>query len=168
MSVNAVTQYVFNQIDGITVAGYNNPLKVFIAPPVAKGILKKQPVGFVQAKAYKWQRDSMPRAEYGDISTGGQFKRMYNVMVWIDGALSIANPDRSNIFYLIQEQIIGIFSNAQLGGTLTDPKTGATSQLFSIGETGSVRNAPDHTTLEKTLIISSVELTFPVTEIIQG
>lgn len=161
--------YVRDALDGLLLPLDLGELAAFIEPP--------NPGDGTAPGAYVWgsrgheQRLSVPRAEQGDLSTGGDKQITHSVDVWLVW-LGPANDPLSNVaFPAVIDAVMGALRNVSLqdgSQHAVDPVTGQLSGLLAVGEEMSWDFAPVRAVADQRYLRYDAQITCDVVEIIQA
>lgn len=169
MPLVSVQQYTLAQLDGLILPLNLGTLRAWITPP--------NPGDAAQASAYIWgsrgdeERLSVPRAEPGNLATGGDKQITHHLDVWL---VWIAQTDVVDIdlrFSSIVDAVCSRLRNAPLvDGTqyVTDPVTEQVSQILTFAEQLSWEYAPVRAVADQRFLRFDAQITVEVVEVIQA
>lgn len=151
MGLNAVQTFVQDTLNGLIPPGQNGqPIRAYIAPPssVPTGT---GAVAFVWGSTIQGKRQTAPRVQ--GQGTGGYMKYIYTPDIWIYQEMIPDAPNADVQFPLLLDAVIGALLAVKVPQFLTDPVTGATSQLLAIGETIGVGMNPVRATEDERIYL---------------
>ena len=175
MPINTVQQFLRGLLDGLPlnipgVLPDTNVLNAFITPP--------NPNDDARPGAYIWgahgdeKRLAVPRAQPGQLSSGGDKQATHNVSIWLVWFGPGADPDADQQFPSIIDAVIGCLRNAQLHDAVTqlvsDPLTGQQSALLDVGENMSWEYAGVRATADQRYLRFDAIVTVDIVEIFQA
>lgn len=167
MSLNAVQLHVKGLLDGLVLPGDLGTLTAYITPPSPDYV--DQPVIYIWGSTQQERRRTAPRSQHGNLSTGGFKQVTHRVDAWL---LWFGQPDEpgvDNLFPLAIDAVNARIRNAPMPVLgLTDPITGAVSNIDSIGENIDTDYAPVHQLDDQTWYAYNARHTFEIVEKIQA
>lgn len=133
MSLNAVQQHVKGLLNGLPLPySQEGTLTAYIAYPLP--VDEADPICFIWGGEDDEHRQTAPRAQPGNLSSGGFKDIVYLLDVWIMHAELNDDPNADSLFPVVIGTVKATLRNAQMGIDLTDPTTGEVSTLKMIGE----------------------------------
>jgi hypothetical protein len=160
---------LYTQLNGLNLPLQLGQLEAFVMPlPVNDS---------ANAGAYVWGshhdevRKAFPRAENGDLSTGGLKELTWQLDVWL---LWFGQSDETDVnlqFPSIVDFVCAVLRNAplvQAADHARDPVTGQLSQLIAVGEKLSSTMPPPRATSEQGIWRYDAAITVEVIEEIQA
>lgn len=159
MSLNAVQLHVLSLLNGITVPGQSDTLTAYVTPPVVEAL--DGPRAYIWGGTGREQRRSAPRG-YG-------FKRVnWSVDTFLVYETDSESSDLDETFPLILDAVMGALRAAPMPTQLTDPTTGAVSQMTAIGEDFTIEMPPERLLSPPRLLYYAARVTTTVTEDVQA
>lgn len=159
MGLNAVQQHVLGLLNNLVVPGQVGTLTAYVQPPTVDEL--------DGARAYIWsptaqgKRQTMPRGR-------GFSERNWNVHIWLMYLDSTEDENLDQTFPLLIDAVIAALLVDTMPVFITDPTTGAQSQMLAIGEDFSLDNPPARTPNSLQMLLSSALITTTVREAVQG
>lgn len=127
MSITAVQSYVQGLIQGLVGAYNNAPLEAWVDPPVANASAET-PQAYVLAADGEGVRQTM-------AYTSGFYRDVYQVFVYVEWILPPNTTNGNLAFTNLLDTIVTKVRTSYTGAIeISDPATGATSQLLVIGD----------------------------------
>lgn len=169
MPLNTVQLHLQSILDQQPLPFQLGLLTAYIQPP--------NPGDGTNATAYVWgsrgseRRRTVPRADAGNLATGGDKTINHDCDVWLVWFGEADTPGAGVQFPVIVDATMAILRNtALIQGTqyVTDPVTGQTSQLLDIGERMTFEYAPVRATADQRWLRYDAQITVSVEEWFQA
>jgi hypothetical protein len=169
MSINTVQWYLKGLLDQLPLPLTLGTLNAFIQPP--------NPGDGTQPGVYIWgsrgneARKTVPRAQSGNLSTGGHKTLTHSVDAWIIWLGPAVDTQQDVLFPALIDKIMAVLRNTPiLDGTqhAVDPVTGELSQLLNVGERMDWEYAPVRAVLDQRYLRYDARITIEIEEIIQA
>lgn len=169
MSINTAQSYLKGILDQVMLPLNLGTLSAFIQPP--------NPGDGTEPGAYIWgsrgteRRLAIPRAQPGDLSTGGEKTLNHNVDVWIVWLGPAVDPQQDVLFPAVVEAVLAVLRNTPILDNTqhaVDPVTGQLSQLLDVGEQMDWEYAPVRAVADQRYLRYDARITVNITEIIQA
>ena len=133
MSLNSVQMYVKSLLNGLALPYTSEgTLSAYISYPLP--VDEASPICFIWGADIDEHRQTAPRAQPGQPSTGGFKDVVYLLDVWLMHAELNDDPNADSMFPVVIDTIAKTLRNTQLGVQLTDSVTGDVSTIKAIGE----------------------------------
>lgn len=169
MPLNTVQHYLKGILDGVALPLNLGTLSAFIQPP--------NPGDGTAPGVYIWgsrgdeQRMTVPRAQPGNLATGGEKGIQHSVDAWIIWLGPAVDALQDVLFPAVVDTIMAVLRNTPiLDGTqyCPDPVTGQLSQLLNVGERMSWEYAPVRAVADQRYLRYDARITIDIEEIIQA
>lgn len=169
MPINTVQYYLKGILDQVQLPLDLGTLSAFIQPP--------NPGDGTSPGVYIWgsrgdeSRMTVPRAQPGDLTTGGEKGVQHNVDAWIIWLGPANHPQQDVQFPAVIDTIMAVLRNTPiLDGTqyCPDPVTGQLSQLLNVGERMNWEYAPVRAVADQRYLRYDARITIEIEEIIQA
>lgn len=125
-------QYVKGLVNGLTLPLQMGTLTAYIAPPAVAD--DTAPLCYIWGAHGVEKRQTMPRAQPGNLGSGGFKRTPHEVQLWLYWAELADDPNADSAFPVVIDAVMGALRNVQIGAKLTDSATGAVSTVQQIGE----------------------------------
>lgn len=161
--------YLERQLNGLALPIGLGNLNAFVQPPPADD--------GSGANAYIWasggdeKRLTVPRAQHGDLSTGGDKTLTHRPNVWLTWFGDQDSPQVGIQFPAIIDFVMGVLRNVEMLDVTQhahDPITGQLSNLLNVGENMSWEYGPVRAVVDQRYLRYDAVLTLEVIEIIQA
>jgi hypothetical protein len=158
MSVNAVEEYVASILTGQVTPGAPAAIEAWVMPPPVVQ-LTPNPQVFIWGGSWTEERHTNPRGR-------GQKRVTYALTIWIQSATSNDPADAygPSGFVLLIETVLNILRRVTIPIPVTDPDTGATSIIQTIGEKMSVTHPPPTASADQRILWHNATLRLYVVE----
>ncbi|MBT8160992.1 MULTISPECIES: hypothetical protein [Arthrobacter] len=167
MTLNATQLYVKGLLDGLTLpiaelgtleahVSYPNPLD------------QVTPLCFIWGAMGDEKRHTMPRAQPGNLSTGGFKDTAYDIDLWIFHAELADDPNADSLFPVVIDAVRKVLRNTQLMAQLTDSVTGEKSTIKKIGENIKIDYMPARALEDQRMLQYECRMIVSVVEAIQA
>lgn len=167
MTLNAIQSYVKGLLNGITLPFPQDPtLTAYIAPPIPGD--EVAPLCYIWGSVVKEKRQTAPRAQPGNLSSGGFKLRSYNLDLWLYAAEASDDPSIDSLFPAVIDAVCRVLRNTQMQIQITDAATGETSTVQAIGEDFQIDYAPVRTLDDQRMSQYMARIIVDITERIQA
>jgi hypothetical protein len=172
MSINAVAQYVRDQINGLD-SPYLPPLVAWVQPPQV-GDFGAAPEAHVWPISVHGKRWTMTRgrmtAELQPIpGSGGNRRQTFEVAVYVKVALDTQGPHSDAAFPALIDTILRKFYSIPIVVQIVDPDNAElVSAILNIGEDYNIEMSPAHALEEQGMVGADALITLPLIEDFQG
>lgn len=134
MSLNAVQQAIAGFLNGVQAQGYTEPLACSVDLPIASVVKVQQPVAFVWGGTGHENRLTIPRGE-ATAGTEGWKETLHAISVTVFSIELANDPNRTWRFPNLLDTVMATLrSITPMPQQITDPQTGAVSDLLDLGE----------------------------------
>jgi hypothetical protein len=166
MPLNSIQIYVKSLLDGVQLPLGLGTLSAFITPPdPGEGL---DPMIYIWGSVAHEKRQSMPRHQPGQYSTGG-FKWIdHTVDLWLVFCAYVDDNQVDSQFPVVIDAVMAILRDTQIQDKVFDPVTGMQSTVEMIGETMTWDYAPVHSLEDQRMLRYTARLTVDVKELIQA
>ncbi len=155
MSVNTVQQHVKTLLNGLSIPNYQTNLVTYVTPP--------NPGKLPGPAAYVWATSGVNRRQ--TIPRGAGFREtVWSVSVWVMAPGLAADPMADTKFAGLIDTIINAVVTDTMPIMETDPISGQTFQLLSIGEEFTVQQSPVHALADQRLLMYEALIDLTVKE----
>lgn len=171
MGIATVQSYLRGVLDGIPLPLGAGALDAVITPP------NPDDDAGAKATAYIWgshgveSRLTVPRAQHGNLATGGDKQTAHNVDVWLIWFGQAPAPNVDSQFPSIVDAVLAVLRNVPMLDQTqhaVDPVTGQLSNLLNVGENMSWEYAPVRATADQRILRYDAQITVEVIEIFQA
>ena len=167
MTLNAVQQYVKGLLNGLALPMSElGPLTAYIAPPSPGD--ESEPICYIWGAHASEKRQTMPRAQPGNLGSGGFKVTTYELQVWIYHAEPNDDPSADSLFPVVIDAVRKVLRNAAIQVALTDSVTGEQSTLLEIGEDIEIGYEPARALSDQRYMQYEALLVVPVKEKVQA
>lgn len=167
MTLNATQLYVKGLLDGLVLpiaelgaleahVSYPNPLDQIT------------PLCFIWGAIGLEDRHTMPRAQPGNLSSGGFKDTAYDIDLWLFHAELSDDPNADSLFPVVIDAVRRVLRNTQMMVKLTDSVTGETSTIKKIGERIKLDYMPMKALEDQRMVQYECRLIVSVVEAIQA
>ena len=169
MPVNTVTTFIRDTLNGTVLPLALGNLEAVISPV--------NPGDGAGATAYIWgshgveKRQTVPRAQHADLSTGGNKTLTHSCDVWLVWFGSSEEDQIDLMFPAILDTVMGVLRNVQMLDATQhahDPVTGQLSNLLNMGENMTWDYGPVRATADQRWWRYDAVINVEVVEIIQA
>lgn len=158
-------------LDGLLLPRDLGVIEAFISPP-NPNTDATNPCAYVWGSHGDEQRMTVPRAQPGNLASGGNKTLTHQVDIWLVWFGSATDPERDAAFPAVIDAVMACLRNTMLLDAVTiqavDPWTGGVSDLLNIGENMSWDYAPVRATADQRYFRYDAQITCEVIEIIQA
>lgn len=169
MPINTMQAYVRDQLDGTILPLGMGRLDAFISPPNPRD--DPTPAAYVWGSHGAERRLTLPRAQFGDLTTGGDKELTHRLSVWLVWFVSTEDAQQDIRFPGVIDAVMARLRNAPLidgDQHVYDPITGQASQIAKLGEDMSWEYGPVRATADQRYMRQDALLTVDIVEIIQS
>jgi len=170
--INTVQQRLLSILDGLPLPRSLGVLSAFISPP-NPNVDAMEPCAYIWGSRGVEERLSVPRAQPGNLSTGGDKTITHQVDIWLVWFGS-SEPDDliDQQFPSVIDAVTACLRNTELLDAVTisavDPMTGQQSDLLAVGEHMSWEYAPVRAVADQRFFRYDAQVTCEVVEVIQA
>lgn len=168
MSLNATLGYVKGLLDGLAIPGQTDTLVAFIAPPPVDDDPAAPPTVYVWAADGTEKRLAVPRADPTAGNPGGEKTANHAVTLWVTWPNAIDAADADTGFPAVLDAIMATLRTSPDPAQVTDPLTGAQSELVDVGENMTWMYAPPHALADQRWVRYDAEIRVPILEVFQS
>jgi len=159
MGLAAVQLHVKQLLDGLVAPQAVGPLQAHVAPPVPGSVTVPQ--AYVWGARMREERQSVPR--------GAGFRRArWDVYIWLYDVEASDDAQADTRFPALIDAVLNVLRTAPMPVPLTDPVTGAVTQLVAIGEEFELDVGTPRATADQRLVWQNALVQAPCIEIAQG
>lgn len=159
MPLNSIQSHIHGILDGLAIPGTSQTLEAYITPPVVEDL--DSPKAYVWGARMQATRQTMPR--------GAGFKKlMWQVDVYLSYETNPDSPTVDSEFPLIVDAVMAAMWTTTMPMFISDPTTGATSQLLAIGEQFDFEYPPEKAPATMRMLYYTARLGLTVYEAVQA
>lgn len=172
MPINTVQVFIRDRLNGLILPRGLGTLDAYIVPPNPRD--DASPGAYVWGSHGEESRLTVPRAQFGNLATGGDKTLRHRVDVWLTWFGPSEDPMLDLQFPSIIDAVMGVLRNTPLVDAaantqhVTDPVTGQLSQLLNLGEDQSWDYGPVRATADQRMLRFDANINTSVDEIIQS
>lgn len=160
-------QYVKGLLDGLALPMAElGTLTAYIAPPTPGD--QSEPLCYVWGAHAAEKRQTMPRAQPGNLASGGFKVTTHELQLWLYHAEPNDDPSADSLFPVVIDAVCKVLRNTAIQVTLTDSVTGEQSTLLEIGEDIEIGYEPARTLSDQRYMQYEALLVVPVREKVQA
>jgi hypothetical protein len=169
LPLNSIQNYVVGLLDGMVVQGVEKPLTAYITPPQVEDM--DGPRLYVWGGRMRSTRQTMPRINTPAARAIGHsgFKHFaWTVDCWISYETIPGTGTVDQEFAVLLDAIMAVLYSTEMPVFISDPTTGMTTQVLSIGEEFDLEVAPERTPQTLRMLYYTARLSLDVYEAVQA
>ena len=160
MPTNTIQTYLKGQLDGMVLPLDLGTLTAYIAPPNPGEAV--DPVAYIWGSHADERRAAVPRAQPGNLSTGGWKVITHRPNIWLIWFGPSDDPNADVLFPAVLDAVCGLLRNVPILDQTqhaTDPVTGQVSDLLNVGEQMSWEYGPVRATADQRYLRYDAQIT---------
>jgi hypothetical protein len=170
MPLNTVQHYLQGVLDQLVLPLGIGTLDAYITPPNPRDNVT-DPAAYIWGSHGDESRLTVPRAQHGDLASGGDKTLAHRTDVWLTWFGEADNPQVDQQFPAIVDAVLAVLRNVEMLDQTQhaqDPVTGQLSNLLNVGENMTWEYGPVRATADQRYLRYDAQITVEVIEIIQA